>query len=90
MTTPTMHDHYTSLIDELDKTLALVRGFWVESISDHERKKNMERINQLLDERLRLMKGRDAAETLTKGQEPVVAQSSSTIPFIKSVKVKSK
>lgn len=68
MATPSsVHTHYVELIAELDKTIALVRGFWIESTGDNERKKNLERLNQLLDERLRLMRGRDASVTMVKG-----------------------
>ncbi len=79
MAQPTIHDHYVTLIGELDKTIDLVRSFWIESRDDGEKRKNQKRIDDLLDERFRLMKARDAAALL---QPPV------TPTFVKGVKVK--
>lgn len=45
-------------ITEVDKTIKLVREFWVDA-AVKEKPKYMERIDGLLDERLRLMKIRD-------------------------------
>lgn len=60
-----MTSHYTTLIAELDKTLDMVRAFWLESRDDIEKGKNTKRLNELLDERLRLMKARDAIQTIS-------------------------
>ncbi len=65
---PTLHSHYLTLIGELDKTLDLVRTFWIESRDDGEKRKNQGRIDQLLDERFRLMRARDAAAGLAPAQ----------------------
>jgi hypothetical protein len=72
-------DHYTTLLAELDKTLSLVRSFWIESRDEFEKRKNQKRLDELLDERLRLMRARDAAEATKRPVET---------PFVKSVKVK--
>ncbi len=59
-----MTHQYDSLISELDKTLSMVRTFWMEARDDGEKRKNTNRLNELLDERLRLMSARDAASKL--------------------------
>lgn len=61
-----MHSQYVALIAEMDKNLAMVRTFWIESRDDLEKSRNMKRLNELLDERIRLMKARDAAELAEK------------------------
>ena len=48
-----------------DKTIDMVRSFWIESRDDIEKAKNMKRLNELLDERLRLMRAQDAAGALS-------------------------
>lgn len=84
--TPTLLDHYNTLIAELDKTLSMVRGFWMEARCDTERTQSMKRIDDLLDERLRLMRARDAAAGLVPpnptSEEAVKAS------MVKEVKVK--
>ncbi len=60
-----MTQQYVNLISELDKTIEMVRSFWIESRDDVEKNKNMKRLDELLDERLRLMKARDAAQTVS-------------------------
>ncbi len=82
--TPTFSDHYSTLLGELDKTLSMVRGFWIEARDDNERTKSMKRLNELLDERLRLMKARDAAVEMSQPVHEGVAQAG----MVKSVKVK--
>lgn len=72
---------YSTLIAELDKTLSIVREMWMEASPESpEKRKAMLRLDQLLDERLRLMKLRDgqpgaaAAPVVTapvkKGRKP--------------------
>lgn len=63
-----MTSQYVTLISELDKTISMVRTFWNESRDDNEKRKNMNRINELLDERIRLMHARDAAEKAEKAE----------------------
>ena len=55
-----MQNEYVKLIKELDKTLSMVRALWMESKTPDERGKWRGRIDDLLDERMRLMKSRDA------------------------------
>lgn len=55
-----MQNEYVKLIKELDKTLSMVRALWLESKTPDEKAKWRVRIDELLDERLRLMKSRDA------------------------------
>jgi len=54
-----MKQHYIKLIEEVDKTLSLVRVYWLDGRDEFEKSKWMKRINELLDERLKLMKLRD-------------------------------
>ena len=54
-----MQNEYVKLIKELDKTLSMVRALLLESKTPDERVKWRGRIDELLDERLRLMKSRD-------------------------------
>lgn len=53
-----MKEAYMKLIEDLDITIRLVSGIYVDARQEDKRKLD-ERINQLLDERLRLMKIRD-------------------------------
>lgn len=64
------------LITELDKLLDMVRVLWIESRDDFERRKNGKRLDELLDERLRLMKLRDG----TKSSVPTMVQSVKVTP----------
>ena len=49
-----MNQEYINLIENLDKTLSMLRGLWMES-RPPETAKYMDRINAALDERGRLM-----------------------------------
>ncbi len=61
-TIPSLHSHYVNLIAELDKTLSMVRGWWMEAREgDPKRVEARKRLDELLDERKRLMGARDAA-----------------------------
>ncbi len=62
--TPPLSSHYVYLIAELDKQLSMVRGYWIESRDEYETRRNLKRIDELLDERLRLMRARDAAKQI--------------------------
>lgn len=61
---PSLASSYIHLIAEVDKTLDMVRAFWIESRDDGEKRKNQKRIDELLDERMRLMRARDAAKQI--------------------------
>ncbi len=56
-----MTQEYEKLIIEIDSILSMVRTLWIESRDDFEKRRNAKRLDELLDERLRLMKARDAA-----------------------------
>lgn len=55
-----MKDHYIKLIEELDKTISMTRAFWMEARSNDDVRKWYKRIDELLEERMRLMNLRDA------------------------------
>ncbi len=55
---------YSDLIAEVDKTLSMIRSYWMESRDEGEKRKNLNRINDLLDQRLALMAKRDAKPIL--------------------------
>lgn len=55
-----MESEYIKLIAELDKLLSTLRKFWLEAKTPEDISKWYVRINESLDERLRLMKRRDA------------------------------
>lgn len=57
-----MENEYIKLIAELDRTLSALRDFWMNAKTPEESAKWRTRINGSLDERLRLMKARDAAK----------------------------
>ncbi len=59
--TASLHANYLTLIADFDKTIGMVRTMWMEAKDDAERAKMKTRLNELLDERLNLMRGRDAA-----------------------------
>lgn len=59
-----MQNEYLKLIAELDKTLSMVRSIWLDAKDAAEKTKWRVRIDELLDERLRLMKCRDALATV--------------------------
>ena len=56
-----MKAEYIQLITERDAILSTLRAFWVAARTPAERAPHMARINASLDERLRLMRLRDAA-----------------------------
>ena len=58
-----MQNEYLKLIAELDKTLSMVRSLWLDA-NAAEKTKWRVRLDELLDERLRLMKCRDALATV--------------------------
>ena len=51
-----------TLIAELDHILSIVRRYWLMAHGDEERIRWRVRLDQLLDERVRLMSRRDAGE----------------------------
>lgn len=51
---------YTSLIEEVDKTLTMVRDFWMNARDAEEKRRNRVRLDELLDQRFALMQKRDA------------------------------
>ena len=57
----TLSSHYVTLIAEVDKTLAMVREFWMAARDPAEKQKNMNRINELLDQRNSLTRAGQAA-----------------------------
>jgi hypothetical protein len=59
-----MHNEYIKLIAQLDKTLSMVRSLWMDAKASDEKNKWRVRLDELLDERSRLMKARDAAQTV--------------------------
>lgn len=59
-----MQDEYKRLIAELDKTLLMVSSLWFEAEDAGERNKWRIRLDELLAERLRLMRCRDACSTV--------------------------
>ncbi len=58
-----MKAEYIKLIEEHDKTITLLKNLLDGTKPDGERREIRERIDALLDERLRLMKARDACVT---------------------------
>lgn len=56
-----MKAEYIRLIEELDRVLDTLRGFWLEAKTTAETAKHRNRIDALLDERLRLMGLRDSS-----------------------------
>lgn len=62
-----MHKEYVNLISELDKIIEGVRQLWIEAKEQSpDKNKWRVRIDELLDERMRLMRARDAAEEIDK------------------------
>jgi hypothetical protein len=55
-----MNNQYIKLIEELDKTISMTRTFWMDARTNEDKAKWYKRINELLDERFRLMGLRDA------------------------------
>ncbi len=60
-----MYSEYVKLIDDMDSVLSMVRQLWMEARDDESKRKHRKRLDELLDERLRLMKARDAARKVT-------------------------
>jgi hypothetical protein len=56
-----MNNQYVKLIEELDKTISMTRTFWLDARTSEDKKKWYKRIDELLEERMRLMNLRDAA-----------------------------
>lgn len=54
-----MNTEHINLISGLDRVLESARAFWLDSTSHYERSKWRVRLDELLDERLRLMALRD-------------------------------
>lgn len=46
---------YVSLISDVDKTLSMVREYWTEARDENEKRKHLNRLNELLDQRWALM-----------------------------------
>ena len=59
-----MEQEYTNLITELDHVLSSIRTVWMEAKTPEEKAKWHVRLDELLDERMRLMKARDASSKL--------------------------
>lgn len=57
-----MKSEYLKLIAEFDKTLSIVRSLWMDAKAPDEKNKCRVRLDELLDERIRLMKLRDHEE----------------------------
>lgn len=55
-----MKAEYIRLIEEQDRVLATIRVFWMEAKTPAEIAKHRNRLDLVLDERLRVMKLRDA------------------------------
>lgn len=55
-----MQNEYIKLIAELDKTIAMIRTYWMDARDNSEKKKWRIRLDELLDERFRLMQARDS------------------------------
>jgi len=54
-----MKQDYIKLIEELDKTLSMARTCWIDARSTDDKKKWYKRLDELLEERMRLMNLRD-------------------------------
>jgi hypothetical protein len=59
-----MHNEYIKLIADLDKTLSMVRSLWLDAKATDEKNKWRVRLDEMLEERYRLMEARDAAQTV--------------------------
>lgn len=59
-----MEHEYIKLITELDRVISSIRTLWMEAKTSEEKTKWRVRLDELLDERLRMMKARDAAKTI--------------------------
>jgi hypothetical protein len=55
-----MKEEYIRLIAELDRQISQLRGFWLSSSTPEEKTKWLNLLDESLDERLRLMRCRDA------------------------------
>ena len=54
-----MNKDYVKLIEELDKTLSMSRTCWMDARANDEKSKWRKRLDELLEERFRLMGLRD-------------------------------
>jgi hypothetical protein len=59
-----MEKEYIKLIGELDRVLSQIRTLWMDGKTPEEKNKWRVRLDELLDERLRLMACRDAAKAV--------------------------
>jgi len=55
-----MTNQYIKLIEELDKTISMTRTFWIDARTNEDKAKWYKRVDELLEERMRLMNLRDA------------------------------
>ena len=60
----TLRSEYVRLIEETDKVLSAKRGLWLTATTPEDRLKWKVGLNETLDERVRLMKCRDALEEI--------------------------
>lgn len=67
-----MHAQYLKLLSDLDKILGQIRLMWIEARNPSDRENWRVRLDQLLDQRLELMRARDAAAKV-EGVEGVEA-----------------
>jgi hypothetical protein len=59
-----MEQEYIKLISDLDGVIGQVRPLWLNATRPEEKVKWMAKINELLDNRLKLMSAKDAAKKL--------------------------
>lgn len=59
-----MEQEYIKLIGELDRVLSTIRTLWIEAKAPTDLTKWRVRLDELLDERIRLMNCRDAAKAI--------------------------
>jgi hypothetical protein len=57
-----LHASYVNLIADFDQTIGIVRDLWLKARNHSEKAKTAQRLNDLLDERLRLEAARDEAK----------------------------
>lgn len=69
-----MHNEYIKLIAELDKTLSMVRSLWMDAKAPDEKNKWRVRLDELLDERSRLMQRLrgERSDSETERKRPLV------------------
>ena len=59
-----LHNEYVGLITQLDGVIGQVRKLWMDERNSQEKKKHADKLNELLDQRVGMMKARDAAQQL--------------------------